>query len=119
MLAILTVNGAEIPAPATLSVYMEDAGGVTQRSVSGALLVSRAAVKRRIEAYWAYLTGEKLRLLLESALQTTPVTVAYPDPVTGQTQQMPAHCTLNRMDMKRFQGENPVWTGIQMTFTEC
>jgi len=118
-LAILTVNGADVPAPTTLSVYMEDAGGATQRAINGELLVSRAAVKRRMEAYWAYVAPDQLRTLLENALQSTPVTVSYPDPVTGQDRQMNAHCKLRRMDMKRLQGASPVWTGVQMTFTEC
>lgn len=118
-MAILTVNGADVPAPTTLSVYMEDAGGATQRAINGELLVSRTAVKRRMEAYWAYVAPDQLRTLLENALQSTPVVVSYPDPVTGQDRQMHAHCTLRRMDMKRLQGASPVWTGVQMTFTEC
>ena len=118
-MAILTVNGTALPAPTTLSVYLEEVGGAVQRAISGDLLVSRAAVKRRIEAYWAYVAPENLQTMLENALQTTPTPVSYPDPVTGQTQHMQAHCTLQRMDMKRLQGDKPVWTGVQMTFTEC
>ena len=118
-MAILTVNGANLPAPATLSVYLEEAGGSAQRAINGTLLVSRAAVKRRIEAYWAYVAPDSLQTMLENALKTAPVPVSYPDPVTGQTQHMQAHCTLQRMDMKRLQGAAPVWTGVQMTFTEC
>ena len=118
-MAIFTLNGVSMPAPTTMSMHLEDAVFSARRALSGEALVSRAALKRRIDAYWAYLSPENLRLLLENAAQDTPCTLTYPDPITGDMRQMTAYSTARRVDMKRMQGASPVWTGVQMTFTEC
>ena len=118
-MAIFTLNGVSMPAPTTLSMHMEDACFSARRALSGEAIVSRAALKRRIEAYWAYLSPDNLKLLLANAAQDAPCTLTYPDPLTGSTRQMSAYSSARRVDMKRMQGSQPVWTGVQMTFIEC
>jgi len=118
-MAILTLNGAEMPAPATLNIHMEDAGAAVQRALSGKALYERAALKRRIEAYWAYLTNDEMQLLLRHAAQDTPCLMTFPDPLTGETLALNAYSVTRRMELKRMRGSHPVWTGVHVTFVEC
>ena len=118
-MAILTLNGADMPTPTSLTVHLEDAGFTAQRALSGNALVTRAAVKRRIEIYWAYLTPSHIRLLLSAAAQDEELSLSYPDPLTGDIRQMNAYSAARRVEMKRMRSDGPVWTGVQMTFIEC
>ena len=118
-MAVFTVNGADFPAPTTLSVSLEDAGAFVRRALSGTAHISRAALKRRIEAYWAYLAPESLQLLLLAAAQNANCTISYPDPLTGDLQSLQVYAAARRMDLTRMREGTPVWTGIKITFAEC
>lgn len=117
-MAVFTVNGADFPAPTTLSVQLDDAGASVRRSVSGAALISRTALKRRIEAYWAYLVPESLQTLLAAA-QNAACDISYPDPLTGNMQSLHVYSAARRMDLTRMRDDIPVWTGVKITFIEC
>lgn len=118
-MAILQINGADMPAPTTLSIRLEDVSPGVKRALSGAAQVSRAGVKRRVEAYWAYLPpGDLEKLLTACAMGEALFTLTYPDPVTGEARQMTAYSAERVVGLNRMNGASPVWTGVRVTFME-
>ena len=67
-MAMLTLNGAALPDPSVLSVELQDALLSARRTLSGAASVSRAAVKRRVRCYWAYMPAAQLAAMLSALL---------------------------------------------------
>ena len=65
-MAMLTLNGAALPEPSALSVELQDALLSARRTLSGAASVSRAAVKRRVRCYWAYMPAAQLAAMLSA-----------------------------------------------------
>lgn len=118
-MALLAINGADMPAPTTLHVSLEDQAFSSKRALDGAALVTRAAVKRRVEAYWAYLPETDLQTLLTAAAMGSALfTLSYPDPVTGDTRQMTAYSLNRSVGLMQMRGGAPVWTGVRIAFME-
>ena len=83
-MALLTVNGAEMPAPTTLKINIFDVSATADRNASGNVVIDRVGTKRKLEMTWAHLTPAQLSLLLTavilfqfSAAQTINPAVSY------------------------------------------
>ena len=116
-MAMLTVNGAAIPAPSEMQVTVFDVNPAQERSAAGELVMDRVAVKRRIDLRWAYLAGSDLAALL-SAVGGGFFEAGYPDPVTGEARSMRCCCGDRASGVLRMEDGAPVWTNVEMSWTE-
>lgn len=117
-MALLFLNDQALPEPAALYVTMEDALLSARRTLSGAASVSRADVKRRVRCYWAYMSQTDLSDILSCLVQNAVVTLAYPDPATGQSRAMRAYCDERSVGLSSQRGQERLWTGIEIVFRE-
>lgn len=117
-MAILTLGGADMPAPAVMTVATESSRLSIKRTLDGSGAVSRAGTHRVLTLQWQYLENAALSALLQAALADPVTSVTYPDPQTGQTRQMNACCTEHTAGLMRMRGDTPVWTQVRLTLTE-
>lgn len=117
-MSVFTVNDFAAPAPTTLTVQLEDARFSAQTALSGRTHVSRAAIKRRISVFWAYMPQDHLLPLLSAVSDQSACTVSFPDPLTGDLLSIPAYAVHRSVGLYRMQNGAPVWTNIEMTFME-
>ena len=117
-MAVLTVNGAEMPSPSELKVEIFDVGASGERSASGRLVVDRVAVKRRLRLKWAFLTPAQLGLLLGAVGQAAFFEVACPDPETGGAREMECACGERTAGVLMIRDDQPVWTNVEMEWLE-
>lgn len=117
-MSILTINTFSAPAPTTLQVALEDAQLSVHTTLSGKTHISRAASKRRISVFWAYMTPANLKNLLTQVTSSSTFTLTFPDPLTGKSTAVTAYSTQRSVGLYRMQNNTPVWTNVEMTFME-
>ncbi len=117
-MAMLKINGADMPVPASLTVRLEDSRFSLRRTLDGAACVSRAGTYRTLSCQWQYLTQTEMARLLQAVSGDAALAVSYPDPATGQTRAMTACCTERSMGLMRMRSGSPVWTQARLTLTE-
>ena len=100
-MAVLKINGVDAPSPSELKVRIFDVGSSGERSASGGLVVDRVAVKRELTLRWAHLTPAQLSALMED---------------TGGEVFFSA--TYRSSGVLLVRGGEPVWTDVEMTWTE-
>lgn len=110
---------AALPDPSALSVELQDALLSARRTLSGAASVSRAAVKRRVRCFWAYMPAAQLAAMLSALAGSAVTTLSYPDPLTGQSRAMQAYCGERSVGLARQSGGETVWTGVEIIFMEA
>lgn len=117
-MSILTINTLAAPAPTSLQVGLEDAQLSVQTTLSGKTHISRAAAKRRISVYWAYMSPQSLKELLTEVTQSPTCSLTFPDPMTGESTQITVYSAQRSVGLYRMQNGVPVWTNVEMTFIE-
>lgn len=80
-MAIITINGVELPAPSELQIGIMDLSKA-ERNANGTMIIERIATKRKIELSWSYLSRTSLQTVL-SMVSPVFFTVGYEDPLTG------------------------------------
>jgi hypothetical protein len=80
-MALLKINGVDMPTPSTMSVAVEDLVHA-ERNARGKMIDELIAIKDKIELTWAYLTPVQLSQLL-TAVKPRSFNVTYMDPVTN------------------------------------
>lgn len=115
-MAMLTVNGAAMPAPSTMKVTVFDVSSGEKRSAAGCAVMDRIAVKRRLELRWAHMTAAQLSALLQALDGYFEVT--YPDPQDGAIRSATCYCSDRSAEMLRMEGREPLWIEVKMTWTE-
>ena len=116
-MAVLTVNGAEMPSPSELRVKIFDVGSSGERTASGRLAVDRVAVKRALTLRWAALSTEEMSRLLGAVGASVFFEAEYPDPEVG-SRAMICRCEERTAGVLRMENGAPVWKNIEMTWTE-
>ena len=116
-MAVLKINRAEAPAPASMKVALFDVGASGGRNAAGGAVMDRVAVKRRLELKWARLSGTALSNLLQ-AVGSGFFSASYPDPATGQERTMQCFCGERATGVLRMAGGEPVWVDVEMIWTE-
>lgn len=82
-MAILTIDGAEMPSPSGLDITYK-VNGKAEMSASGDTIMDRLSVKRTIKATFSHLTAEAAKTLLVTAVQNVNFfDLTYYDPLTG------------------------------------
>ena len=82
-MAILKINGAEIPAPKTCKIARSDQDYNSDTDSNGNLHRNRVAIKRKISNEWGPLTWAEISKVLTS-IKDVFFNVTYPDPETGK-----------------------------------
>ena len=116
-MAVITVNGAEMPSPSKLEVEIFDVGSREGRSASGRLVRDRIAVKRRLTLKWACLTCAQMGTLL-SAVAGGFFEAACPDPETGKMRASQYSCSERTAGVLCIRDGEPVWNNVKMEWTE-
>jgi len=83
-MSVLTISGIEMPPPTDYQVGVMDLDGKTTRTADGTLKRDRLAVKRKIEVFYAFITPEELKTVLQ-AISPVFFPVVYIDPQDGGT----------------------------------
>lgn len=116
-MAMLGLNGVDIPAPSAMKVTVFDVSPVQERNAAGELVMDRLAQKRRLDLSWARLSGSDLAAIL-NAVGGGFFDVRYPDPATGLDAQICCCCGDRTTGILRMEGGIPVWTDVEMSWTE-
>ena len=117
-MAVLKINGVEMPAPSSMKIAVFDVSAGGERSADGSLVADKIAVKRRLTLGWAYLSPEDMAALLSAAQQDAFFTAEFPDPGTGQPGSMRCCLGDRSAGVLRMDGGRPLWTKVEMIFTE-
>lgn len=83
-MALIKIDGTELPSPDTYQVTISDLDASANRSANGTLFRDRVAVKRTIDLSWALLPPSDHSSLLQK-VSSVFFTVAYYDPQTNST----------------------------------
>ena len=81
-MAIIKINGTEIPTPQVYKVQINDVDSIGERSATGLLIRGRFATKRKIMFTYNVLTDEAHQAVLE-AISPEFFQVEYLDPING------------------------------------
>lgn len=117
-MAMLKVNGADLPAPSAMKVSIFDVSAKAERTASGRAVIDRIAEKRKVELKWAYLTGNQLNGLLTAVGTGAFFSLTYPDPATGAARTMTCACKEREMGVLMMVDGEPVWKNVEMTLEE-
>lgn len=117
-MAVLKVNGADMPAPSAMKISIFDVSATADRSASGKMIIDRVGTKRKLELSWAYLSAAELSALLTAVGEKTFFTAAYPDPQTGGERSMTCYCGDRATGVLRMENGAPVWTDVEMNWIE-
>jgi len=83
-MSVLIISGIEMPPPTDYQVGVMDLDGKTTRTADGTLKRDRLAVKRKIEVFYAFITPEELKTVLQ-AISPVFFPVVYLDPQDSGT----------------------------------
>ena len=117
-MAVLRVNGVDMPAPSTMKINIFDVSASADRSASGIAVIDRVGTKRKLEMTWAHLTPAQLSALLTAVGEKLFFTAEYPDPQTGGMRSMNCYCGDRATGILRMDGNSPVWTDVEMNWIE-
>ena len=116
-MAMLTVNGVEMPAPGAMKVSIFDVSSVANRNAQGEAVIDHVAAKRRLELRWPCLAPDQLQILLNATCGAF-FEAGYPDPIAGGMRTMTCYCGERAMGVLRMDGGRPLWTDIEMNWIE-
>lgn len=116
-MAMLTINGAEMPSPSRLEAELIEIGSFGERTASGRLVADRIAVKRRLKLKWPRLTPAQMGLLL-GAVGGDAFEVVCPDSATGGMGAMTCRCCARSAGVLMVREDGPVWTDVEMEWEE-
>lgn len=85
-MALLQINGADMPSPSSLMIGMQDIGK-WERNARGTMIGEIIAKKDKLELSWIYLTPAQLSQIL-TAIDSTFFDVTYTDPETNSLRTM-------------------------------
>lgn len=116
-MAMLSINGRAVLPPSEMKVAIFEPGNGAGRNAAGNMVLDRMGAKRRLRLKWAHMEGAQLSALLE-AVGAGFFEAAYPDPEGGEMRTITCMCSERTAGMLRMERGLPVWTNIEMTWTE-
>lgn len=117
-MAMLTMGGANLPAPSALKISLIDVSAQADRTASGLAVIDRIADKRRIHLKWAQMSAAQMRTLLTASGSSAFFSVSYPDPVTSAARSATVFAESRAAGILRMIDGSPVWTDVEITLTE-
>jgi len=115
-MALIKINGVEIPTPSEFSVGIQDISKA-ERNAAGTMVIERIATKRKIELSWKYLSKEELSQIL-TAVSPVFFTVEYPDPQTGTNRIGTFYCGDRSCSMLDFKNGIPRYKDVSFNLIE-
>jgi len=116
-MAMLMINGSAVLPPSEMKVAIFEPGSGAARNAAGNAVLDRMGAKRRLHLKWAYMEAAQLAALLD-AVGAGFFDAAYPDPESGEMRTMACLCSERTAGMLRMKNGLPVWTNIEMIWTE-
>lgn len=116
-MAVLTINNANMPSPSKLIVTLTDIGSPPERNLAGDMVRDSLGVKRTLALSWSKLTSNELTELL-SAVSGIFFFATYCDPVLGCDASREFFCLERSMGVFKMENGVPVWTDVNMKWTE-
>lgn len=117
-MAMLTINGEDMPSPSSMKVNIFDVSSAADRNAQGDVVIDRVGTKRKLELRWAYLTPSQLQVLLNAAGTDVFFEAGYPDPLSGGMRTMTCYCGDRATGILRMDGGVPLWTDVEMNWIE-
>lgn len=114
---MLKINGTAVASPSEMQVRIFDVGAQPERSADGGLVADRVAVKRSLKLKWPALSTAQMGALL-GAVSDGFFTVTCFDPLTAAEREMVCRCGERIVGVLRMQDGAPVWSGVEMEWTE-
>lgn len=114
---MLKVNGIAVASPSEMQVRIFDVGSQPERSADGGLVIDRVAVKRALKLKWPALSAAQMGALL-SAVSDGFFTVTCFDPLTAAEREMVCRCGERSAGVLCMRDGAPVWSGVEMEWTE-
>lgn len=117
-MAILKINGVDMPDPSSFSVSIMDLDSEeSRRNILGKLNRDRVAVKRKLNCEWGPLTMSQISTLL-NAVKDEFFQVTYPDPFVGGEATKTFYVGDRQMPMYSKVNGQILWEGLKMNFIE-
>ncbi len=117
-MAILKINGVDMPDPSSFSVSIMDIDDeTTTRNAQGDLTRDRIATKRKLNCEWPPLTMSESSKLLK-AVRNVFFQVEYPDPMEGARITKIFYVGDRSTPMLRVKNGVVLWEGLSMNFIE-
>lgn len=118
-MALLTVNGVELPDPSDLKVNISDLSSEESgRLQNGEMVKDLVARKIQIDVSWNTLTWEQTSIILSSVEQSIFLTVVYPDPKVGSYQTKTFYVGDRSAPAVWLANGKEYWGGVSFTFIE-
>lgn len=115
-MALIKINGADIPAPSEYKVGIQDISKA-ERNANGTMIIERIATKRKIELSWSYLNKDQLAQLF-TAVSPVFFEVTYVDPQDNGLRTGTFYCGDRTCGMLDFQNGVPRYKDIKFNLIE-
>jgi len=115
-MALIKINGVEIPTPSEYSTGIQDISNA-ERNANGTMIIERIATKRKIEMSWGVLTREETNVLL-NAVSPVFFNVEYIDPQEGTLKTGTFYCGNRGGPMLTFEKGIPKYKNIKFNIIE-
>ncbi len=114
---MITLNGASLPSPATLSVRVSPQAGSAQYNTLGQTVLDNMRDKRTVEIGWTRMTGAALAALANLLSAGGFFTLVYPDPLSG-SREMTCRVRQQAARVYQYQSGVPLWADVKLTLEE-
>ena len=117
-MAILIINGAEMPSPSEMQIGYKDIGKA-ETAASGDTIMDRVAIKRTISASFAHLSKDQAQAILVALKTLLFFDLHFYDPLSGESMSGTFRCTSCTVSPWRYADGAPVgYTGGKITLEE-
>jgi hypothetical protein len=115
-MALIKINGAEIPAPSEYTIGIQDLSKA-ERNANGTMIIERVATKRKIELSWKYLDRASLSTIL-NAVTDVFFTVEYIDPQDNVVRTGTFYCGDRKAGLIDFRNGIPRYKDVSFSLVE-
>lgn len=115
-MAILSINGTDMPSPSAMEVRYEPVGK-TETNAAGNTVMDRLGMKRLLKITWNHLSAEDAAILLTAAQSENWNELEFYDPAEGR-QQGVFRAERTSAPVHRVVNDVPEYRGVQIEFRE-
>lgn len=117
-MAILTVNGVDMPSPKEMNISYNPIGK-SENNAAGGIVMDRIALKRTISLSWGYLDIDNAVILLSAMQGELFMSVAFYDPATSGAYTGTFYAQTCDASPVRYEGGLPIgYKDVSVTLTE-
>jgi hypothetical protein len=115
-MALIRIDGVDIPAPSECSVGIQDISKA-ERNANGTMIIERIATKRKIELSWKYLDKDQLAQVF-TAVSPVFFEVTYVDPQDNGIRTGSFYCGDRKCGMFDFKNGVPRYKDVSFNLIE-